>query len=540
MSLVNNLDNIFKKGVIGNVRKAQEDSHDMALKTPNGDLFVVCDGMGGHVGGAKASSLAVESIISYMKGQYYPNPIDALNGSLQFANMQILGFADAHPEYKGMGTTACIVLMRDNDVWIAHAGDSRIYLYLGKEHQLHRITRDHSLVQTLVDSGQITDDEAEHHPNKNRILKALGIKPELKPTFNHLNQPIHPKNGDIFLICTDGLCGMISDNTIERVLGDNTSLANKGEVLISLAMQGEIVQPGGQDNCTLELIQIDGSPFKTSYFHSENPVGRPQGGQGGKGSRKKTTIILAAVAAVVLATIIGITVWFIIGPTDHHPGEDERRAELEKLKQEVKVWEDSIKRCDANIIKYYKDKGTLDSQIKQLEQGKKLQTLEGKPITIDSTKTKLKQIETNITNTNTNKKKVQNTINNLNEKIDKIEKELNKNNRNRDTGNAGKGKHYTKKTPKAENPPSPVIASGTPTTGDASLSEEEKLDKDFEELCNQMNTTVNKPWRDKVFKAWLNPKTKQEISSLKNIYSGCNKEKKKQIVDDIKNKKPKK
>ena len=132
MSLVNNLDNIFKKGVIGNVRKAQEDSHDMALKTPNGDLFVVCDGMGGHVGGAKASSLAVESIISYMKGQYYPNPIDALNGSLQFANMQILGFADAHPEYKGMGTTACIVLMRDNDVWIAHAGDSRIYLYLGK------------------------------------------------------------------------------------------------------------------------------------------------------------------------------------------------------------------------------------------------------------------------------------------------------------------------------------------------------------------------------------------------------------------------
>ena len=535
MSLVNNLDNIFKKGVIGNVRKAQEDSHDMALKTPNGDLFVVCDGMGGHVGGAKASSLAVESIISYMKGQYYPNPIDALNGSLQFANMQILGFADAHPEYKGMGTTACIVLMRDNDVWIAHAGDSRIYLYLGKERQLHRITRDHSLVQTLVDSGQITDDEAEHHPNKNRILKALGIKPELKPTFNHLNQPIHPKNGDIFLICTDGLCGMISDNTIERVLGDNSSLANKGEVLISLAMQGEIVQPGGQDNCTLELIQIDGSPFKTSYFHSENPVGRPQGGQSGKSSRKKTTIILAAVAAVVLATIIGLTALFIINAKN----EEKLRAELKEHKQEVKDWEDSIKRCDEYIKKFNKDKETLESQIKQLEQGKKLQTLEGKPITIDSTKSKLEQIETNITYTNKNKDDVQNTINNLNKKIDKIEKELNKKNGNRDTGKAGKGKHYTKKTPKAENPPSPVIASGTPTKDDASLSEEEKLNKEFNTLYNQLKT--DEKWQLNVYLSPLFSKgTKKNMNTLKNLWEQNTIDKKKDMISEIKKAKPKK
>ena len=535
MSLVNNLDNIFKKGVIGNVRKAQEDSHDMALKTPNGDLFVVCDGMGGHVGGAKASSLAVESIISYMKGQYYPNPIDALNGSLQFANMQILGFADAHPEYKGMGTTACIVLMRDNDVWIAHAGDSRIYLYLGKERLLHRITRDHSLVQTLVDSGQITDDEAEHHPNKNRILKALGIKPELKPTFNHLNQPIHPKNGDIFLICTDGLCGMISDNTIERVLGDNTSLANKGEVLISLAMQGEIVQPGGQDNCTLELIQIDGSPFKTSYFHSENPIGRPQGGQGGKGSRKKTSIILAAVAAVVLATIIGITTLFIINAKSNEQ-EEERRAELEKLKQEVKDWEDSLKRCDEKIIKYNKDKGTLNSQIKQLEKGKKLQTTEGKPITIDDTKSKLEQIETNITNTQTNKQKVQETINNLYKNIDRIEKELNKKNGNQDTKKTDKGKNYTKKTPKAENPPSPVIDSGTPTTGDASLSEEE-LDKKFNDLYNQV--IKNNEWKKNVLKSSMFKKGKQDITVLKNLWPSYSNKEKNEKIKEIENAKPK-
>ena len=264
---------IFAKGVIGNVRKAQEDSHGYQLGTPNGDLFVVCDGMGGHVGGATASRIAVDSIISYIGKEPYATPAEALDGALQFANMQILGHADAHPELKGMGTTACILLVKDDGVWIAHVGDSRIYLYLGKEKQLHRITKDHSYVQTLVDAGEITDDEAEHHPNKNRILKALGIKPELQPTFNFENKAIHPKNGDVFLICSDGLSGMIPDRTIHRVMDDDTlTLHQKGELLIELAMEGETVRPGGQDNCTLEMIGVDNSNQTTSEFKSYNPA----------------------------------------------------------------------------------------------------------------------------------------------------------------------------------------------------------------------------------------------------------------------------
>lgn len=316
MSLVTNLDNIYKNGVIGNVRKAQEDSHGMELKTPNGDVFVVCDGMGGHVGGAKASSIAVDSILSHLKKEQYANPIEALNGALQFANMQILGYASQHPELQGMGTTACIVLMQGNDVWIAHVGDSRIYLYLGKEKELHRITKDHSFVQTLVDAGQITDEEAEHHPQKNRILKALGIKPELQPTFNYNNQPIHPKNGDIFLICSDGLSGMIPDSTIEQGLRQNMTIAEKGNLLIQLAMQGETVVPGGQDNCTAELIQIDNSPWQKSEFKSYNPprASRPvpamnepapayipsNGDNDKKKGGKKKLIIIAIVVLLVL------------------------------------------------------------------------------------------------------------------------------------------------------------------------------------------------------------------------------------------------
>ncbi|MDR1348841.1 MAG: protein phosphatase 2C domain-containing protein, partial [Prevotellaceae bacterium] len=104
-----NSNNVFQKEVIGNVRKAQEDSHDFAALTPNGDVFVVCDGMGGHVGGKQASSIAVNSILECLKKEKYENPLYALNEALQFANMQILGYAAEHPELKGMGTTACIL-----------------------------------------------------------------------------------------------------------------------------------------------------------------------------------------------------------------------------------------------------------------------------------------------------------------------------------------------------------------------------------------------------------------------------------------------
>ena len=272
MSLITNPDHIYKKGVIGNVRKAQEDSHDV-FKTPYGDVFVVCDGMGGHVGGAVASSTAVESIGEHLGKVDYPNPISALDGALQYANQRILSYSAEHPELKGMGTTACILMLKDDEAWIAHVGDSRIYLFFGEEKQLHRITKDHSYVQALVDAGQITDEQAEHHPNKNRILKALGIIPEVEPSFNFERLPILPKNGDIFLICSDGLSGMIPDATIQKVLAnEELTLAQKGDRLIDLAMIGETVKPGGQDNCTVELIQIDNSSHEHRQCKSYNPV----------------------------------------------------------------------------------------------------------------------------------------------------------------------------------------------------------------------------------------------------------------------------
>lgn len=314
--------NIYQKDVIGNVRTAQEDSHDIAALTPNGDVFVVCDGMGGHVGGKQASSIAVKSIIDYLKKEKYPQPTQALNEALQFANMQILGYANAHPELKGMGTTACIVLLQESEAYIAHVGDSRIYLYLGKEKQLHRITKDHSYVQTLVDAGQITDEEAEHHPNKNRILKALGIKPELSPTFNK----VQPKNGDVFLICSDGLSGMISDAIITDVLSQKNEIAEKGDTLINLALEA-----GGTDNITVELIQIANSPHTKSQFKSFNPKSNSRGSK--PPFPKKILIVLATITVLALFSVLAIKLI------------QNKRVEnyVQELKEQIDCWE---KKCD--------------------------------------------------------------------------------------------------------------------------------------------------------------------------------------------------
>lgn len=262
-----NPENVFVKSVIGNVRNAQEDCCGMA-ETPNGDVFVVCDGVGGNVGGDKASAIAVDAIIEYFKREEYTNVLHAINGAMQYANERILSYACMYREYAGMSTTASVLLLQDKNAFIAHVGDSRIYLYLGKEKELHRITKDHSYVQSLVDAGEVTDEEAENHPRKNIILKSLGHDTEADPTIDVLQ----PKNGDVFLLCTDGLNGMISDKTIEHTLKQENSLEQNGEQLVDLAMQGENGCKGGLDNCTLQLIKIDNSPWEKSEFTSYNPI----------------------------------------------------------------------------------------------------------------------------------------------------------------------------------------------------------------------------------------------------------------------------
>lgn len=257
---------VFSSSVRGNVRKQNEDSCGV-FEVPNGKLYVVCDGMGGHAGGATASKIGVDSIANYFQQAKYPDVKLALADALEYANLQIIDAANEMPSLKGMGTTACVLLIQGEEAWIAHCGDSRIYLYCAEQQWLHRITKDHSYVQGLVDQGIITDAEAESHPNKNRILKALGIKPDCKPTI--CGQPILPANGDTFLICSDGLSGMVNDEQLQYVLQQEGTILNKGQMMIQLALQA-----GGLDNITTQLIKISDSPHAHSVFVSQNPKER--------------------------------------------------------------------------------------------------------------------------------------------------------------------------------------------------------------------------------------------------------------------------
>jgi serine/threonine protein phosphatase PrpC len=248
---------------IGLVRQANEDSCGTKV-TLNGYLFVVCDGMGGHAGGAQASRIAMACIMQYFT-IVHPDIRKALSDALYFANLQIIGTAAEHPELEGMGTTACVLLVQNKQVWLAHAGDSRIYLYVAKTKQLHRLTKDHSYVQGLVDQGLITDADAETNPNKNRILKALGIKAELNPEV--CKSPVLPAKGDIFLICSDGLSGMVNDAKIQNVLARTKNLQQAAAELLEMAKAA-----GGTDNITLQLVRAGNSPHKKSVFESKNPV----------------------------------------------------------------------------------------------------------------------------------------------------------------------------------------------------------------------------------------------------------------------------
>lgn len=308
--------------VTGQVRKANEDSCGFAT-VPNGELFVVCDGMGGHVGGATASRIAVEQIIQHFKAQHYPNIYQALWDALCRANFQIIGAANADPSLKGMGTTACIVLVDGNDAYIAHVGDSRIYLFDAQRQRLYRITKDHSFVQSLVDMGQLDDREAEHHPRKNVILKALGVKEDLKPEV--YMSPVQPATGDMFLICSDGLSGMVDDNGIEAILGSDQSTEQKVMDLVTNAN----VPGKGLDNITAQVIKIVESPYPISNHPDHNPNWRkvleptptldPKKNPNAKGAaqpapKKKTKLLLTIlIPAVILLFLIGggVAAYFI-------------------------------------------------------------------------------------------------------------------------------------------------------------------------------------------------------------------------------------
>lgn len=261
------MDYIFEKFTDqGRVRTVNEDYLGILCSIKIGDVFVVCDGMGGHVGGEKASKLAVECILNVLSNASTENIEKSLIDAITFANNSLIKFSENHPEYKGMGSTVVLALISDDILYLAHMGDSRAYVF--SDEKLFRMTKDDSYVQLLIDKKEITEEEAENHPFKNRISKALGVNQSMVPTI--YQEKIKLKKGDKILLCSDGLTSLVSDFQIEKNIS-NSDLLNSIINLHNLAMNN-----GGYDNITIILIEVLESKFLKTEFKEYNNFKRNQ------------------------------------------------------------------------------------------------------------------------------------------------------------------------------------------------------------------------------------------------------------------------
>ena len=225
-------------------------------------LYVVADGMGGHASGEVASQMAIDTLREFFKATTadpeatWPYKMDKSRGyeenrlitSIKLANLRIYEAAQRDPKLRGMGTTAVGILVGDDGVLIAHVGDSRVYRVRGG--QMEQLTEDHSLLNDYIKMKRLSEEEIANFPHKNVIVRALGMKETVKVD----TQLDKPQPGDIYVLCSDGLCGPASDQEIEEiVLAEQKDMKAAASKLIERANSN-----GGPDNITVVLAKVIG------------------------------------------------------------------------------------------------------------------------------------------------------------------------------------------------------------------------------------------------------------------------------------------
>lgn len=231
---------------VGKIRKVNQDSvfcsNEPVGNLPN--LFIVADGMGGHKAGDLASKLTVETIVDVVSSMDEKDPITLMGKAIHRANDAVLGKAKESEEFNGMGTTVVVACIKDNMLYVANVGDSRLYVI---DKEITQITRDHSLVEELVSIGQLDRAEARTNKNKNIITRAVGgMKVVMADYFE-----IQLKGSEVILMCTDGLTNMVEDHEIMNLVKQKADLAARVENLIRSANNH-----GGRDNVGVILIEV--------------------------------------------------------------------------------------------------------------------------------------------------------------------------------------------------------------------------------------------------------------------------------------------
>jgi protein phosphatase len=261
---------VFGRTDVGRTREHNEDAFVVADLTADnatlqpevrthrtgnkGSLFMVADGMGGAAAGEIASAMAVDAVLNQLRATWLVDStsepqsfVRAIKVATKAANEQINTFATTHPEYRGMGTTATVAGLLGDTLYIAQVGDSRAYLV--RDGVARQITKDQSLMQKLIEAGELTEEEAEHSERRNIILQALGPEPTIKVDLTH--QTV--RRGDQLVLCSDGLSGQVSKEEIAEVVTKENDLTIACRELIDRANAN-----GGPDNITVIIARFDG------------------------------------------------------------------------------------------------------------------------------------------------------------------------------------------------------------------------------------------------------------------------------------------
>lgn len=229
---------------IGNKRTSNQDSiffSDMPIG-PLPNLYIVADGMGGHRAGDRASKMAIEITVDYIKKSTLENPIAILKRAMLYANNEIYKEAGKDPDLKGMGTTMVAAVAQEGKLYVANIGDSRLYAI---NNEIKQITMDHSLVEELIRNGELERKKGRNHPEKNIITKAMGSRDEVVPDFFEIE--INPE--DKFLLCSDGLSNMVEDDEIRDIVVEHYDLEDTVQALVDRANYY-----GGSDNVSVVII----------------------------------------------------------------------------------------------------------------------------------------------------------------------------------------------------------------------------------------------------------------------------------------------
>jgi serine/threonine protein phosphatase PrpC len=240
------------------VGRQRQHNEDAFLVEDEAKLFLVADGMGGHAAGEIASRIAVDSITEFIVhtkeddgtwphayDEHYRRSTNRLMAALRMANTRVLEAMRKDARLRGMGTTVVACMADEGTMSVAHVGDSRAYLI--RDNEISRITNDHSWVFEQVQAGMLTESEAEKHPLRNVITRALGGALQVTPDASEVESRV----GDVFLLCSDGLTGMVPENEILRVVtASNGDLEKACQLLIDAANER-----GGLDNVTAVLVR---------------------------------------------------------------------------------------------------------------------------------------------------------------------------------------------------------------------------------------------------------------------------------------------